>query len=72
MTATIELSDDELHYVRSLINGRIKDTKIRLSLYSRARHLHNRQADEYELGMLETLQRKLGTDLRHTQEKQMS
>ena len=68
---SIELSNDELHYMRSLINARIKDTKIRLSLYSRARHLHNRQADEYELGMLEGLQKKLGNDLRHTQEKQM-
>ena len=69
--ASIELSNDELHYLRSLINGRIKDTKIRLSLYQRARHQHNRVADEGELGMLEGLQKKLGNDLRHTQEKQM-
>ena len=69
---TIELSDGELHYLRELINNRIKDTKIRLKLYSRTRHKHNRDSDEGELATLADLQKKLGTELRHaTTEKQM-
>ena len=69
---SIELNNEELYYVRELINNRIKDVKIRLKLYSRIRHQHNRHADERDLDMLKGLQQKVGPGLQRTEEEQMS